>query len=125
MSSQPLGKTAFPHHIYNAATQSFIRRLSHVVIHVLFYLLYPHLRHTQKRDSLRWEISSHTTTTQQHGIHTCNRALHCFENSVVIALLHVAEIYHRITRYKGSETLADSPAQTHVYQPMARYPVDC
>ena len=41
MGSQPLGKTVFPHHIYNAATQLFIHRLSHVVIHVLFSLLYP------------------------------------------------------------------------------------
>jgi hypothetical protein len=48
MSSQPLYETAFSHHIYNAATQLFIHRLPHVVIHVLFYLLYPHLRHTQK-----------------------------------------------------------------------------
>ena len=40
--------------------------------------------------------------------------------TVVIALLHVAVIHHRITRYKRYITPAASHAQTHVYQPVLR-----
>lgn len=40
--------------------------------------------------------------------------------TVVIALLHVTEIRHRITRYKRYITPAASHAQTHVYQPVLR-----
>lgn len=40
--------------------------------------------------------------------------------TVVIALLHVAVIYHRITQYKRYETPAASHAMKHVYQPVLR-----
>ena len=40
--------------------------------------------------------------------------------TVVIALLHVAVIYHRITQYKRYITPAASHAQTHVHQPVLR-----
>lgn len=40
--------------------------------------------------------------------------------TIVIALLHVALIHHRITRYKRYITPAASHAQTHVYQPVLR-----
>lgn len=40
--------------------------------------------------------------------------------TVVIALLHVAVIHHRITRYKRYVTPAASHAMKHVYQPVLR-----
>ena len=40
--------------------------------------------------------------------------------TVVIALLHVAVIYHRITQYKRYITPAASHAIKHVYQPVLR-----
>lgn len=40
--------------------------------------------------------------------------------TVVIALLHVAVIYHRITQYKRYETPADTHVIKHVYQPVLR-----
>jgi hypothetical protein len=55
--------------------------------------------------------------TQQHGFHTCNRAL---SKRTVTALLHVAVIHHRITQYKRYITPAASHAMKHVYQPVLR-----
>ena len=40
--------------------------------------------------------------------------------TIVIALLHVAEIHHRITQYKRYITPAASHAMKHVHQPVLR-----
>ena len=81
-----------------------------------FFLLLPHLRHVETpivSDGKQAGIQQ----TRNNMVFTHVTGLYI---TVVIALLHVAVIYHRITQYKRYITPAASHASLHVYQPVLR-----
>lgn len=91
--------------------------LLHTLLHTAcFFLLLPHLRHVETPivSDGKWagiqQPRNNMVFTHVTGLF----------QKIVTALLHVAGMHHRITRYKRYETPAASHAQTHVYQPVLR-----